>query len=219
MNLPSASHDRGSHCSVGLHTLGPDSEADDFFHFLSCLGNRARQVIDDTISGTDSNSDLTNPPNRSYQITDGGKYNRICAITPNARPPSVRAQRASPARSTSLGRRLLSSARLRRRRCHHAHPEKPRSPRAACEGGEIRDVQPGGGSPRLNFPGSPTSTATKLKPASAQTSDPGPSAQDHRLVHQRLLGGGLFTASHSPAKGRFPGQSDSLHSTALIASR
>jgi hypothetical protein len=38
--------------AVGLHTLGLDREANDFFHLLSGLGNRARRVTDDTNSGT-----------------------------------------------------------------------------------------------------------------------------------------------------------------------
>jgi hypothetical protein len=50
----SASHYRGGRCSVGLHTLGLDWEANDVFHFLSGLGNRARRVTDDTNSGTRS---------------------------------------------------------------------------------------------------------------------------------------------------------------------
>ena len=54
MNLSSASHYHDGRCSVGLPTLGLDREANDFFHFLSGLGNRARQVTDDTNSGTRS---------------------------------------------------------------------------------------------------------------------------------------------------------------------
>ena len=44
MNLSSASHYRGGHGSVGSHTLGLDWEANDFFHFLPGLGNRAPRV-------------------------------------------------------------------------------------------------------------------------------------------------------------------------------
>jgi len=52
MNRSSASHYRGGRWSVGLHTLGLDWEANDFFHLLSGLGNRARRVTDGTNSGT-----------------------------------------------------------------------------------------------------------------------------------------------------------------------
>jgi hypothetical protein len=52
MNLSSASHYRGGRCSVGLPTVGPHWEANDFFHLLSGLGDRARRVTDDTKSGT-----------------------------------------------------------------------------------------------------------------------------------------------------------------------
>jgi hypothetical protein len=52
MNLSSASHYRGGRCSVGLPTLGLHWEANDFFHLLSGLGDRARRVTDDTKSGT-----------------------------------------------------------------------------------------------------------------------------------------------------------------------
>jgi hypothetical protein len=52
MNLSSASHYRGGRRSVGLPTLGLHWEANDFFHLLSGLGDRARRVTDDTKSGT-----------------------------------------------------------------------------------------------------------------------------------------------------------------------